>query len=248
MGGFTVMRESRLTLAGLDGADVCRREVIATGMLLLAPAIIAASPAPDARLRAFLLKALDEPDRAQRKALAVRTIGATPADPATADVPALLLAVGAIGMAARLSSLNESVSRGYARTGRTMIDALLRRAPAVAWSWALDGMWHVEAIRRGGMLARTFLGADLTRGIASLDRATAAAPADTALALAAAVTLLSHDPDRQRARAERLLAAAANPGADAPAGASAVAALASDLRRALASSPAGAKSMSINIF
>lgn len=102
--------------------------------------------------------------------------------------------------------------RGVPQRSRNMIDAVLADAPEDPWAHSLDGAWHLEAIRRGGGMARRMLGADEAVGVAAFERAMALDPDDPVIAVQAAVSYLALDADdyaeRARAAFERALAVA----------------------------------------
>lgn len=114
----------------------------------------------------------------------------------------------ALGLKGRRAPLGEVLRHGYAREGRALLDAALARDPQSAWAHALDGAWHLEVVRRGGVAGARIYGASSARGIAAFERARALAPDDAVIAYQYAVALLELDGKRHGAKAAVLLDAA----------------------------------------
>ncbi len=71
---------------------------------------------------------------------------------------------------------------GHAGEARDLLDDVLARAPDEPWAVLFSGLWHLEAVRRGGSgLARRFYGADQETGRMLVREAALLAPNDPSL-------------------------------------------------------------------
>lgn len=131
----------------------------------------------------------------------------------TDSVDARLQLALTLGLKGRRASVREALRGGYAREGRTLLDAALARAPYNAWAQALDGAWHLEIVRRGGPVGARFFGASVGEGVSAYERARRLAPDDAAIAYQYAIALLEVDSERYGPRAAALLADAGRCGA-----------------------------------
>lgn len=124
----------------------------------------------------------------------------------------LNLALG-IGLKGRRTGRMEALRKGYAATGRRLIEDALAMDPDNAWAHALMGGWSLEVLRRGGKIGAKIYGADFEDGVAHFDRARALAPTDPAIAMLYGAALLELDPKRhaEEARAQFEAAAAGRP-------------------------------------
>jgi hypothetical protein len=123
-------------------------------------------------------------------------------------VEARLQLAAALGVKGRRASIAEAVMRGYARTGKDLIDQALALDPDNAWAHALLGGWNFEVVRRGGPTGAAMYGASVEKGEAAFDAARRLAPSDPIIAYQHAVALLEQGGEERVAKADLILAAA----------------------------------------
>lgn len=168
----------------------------APGDALAARALLAGiGPNPDSRI------ALDDLARAEALARA-----AVAFDPELAD--AHLQLVVALGLKSRIHGDLAALIGGFAAEARTHIDAALDVAPDDPWAHALDGLWHLELVARGGALARASYGASIEDGLSAFARARRLSDGAPAIVTAYAIAILAVDRRRFRDDAQAALGAA----------------------------------------
>lgn len=142
----------------------------------------------------FLLRLVALEDPASRKALAESAVRDWEGLEKSGTLSERMRLIAAIGALARRSSPVDSFREGYGSRSQAMLKRAVKEAPQDAWVRAMYGLWHLEAIRRGGGAASAILGASEREGLAALDAAFVAAPDDPALRFAAAVSLFALSP------------------------------------------------------
>jgi hypothetical protein len=188
----------------LQAAIAGEQDGRADGLTLAAQALLAKCVLDprDAGVAAML-------DRAEKDAAAALALDNS------APGPRLQLAL-ALGLKARRTSLREAIRANYAPRGRRLIEEAIDLDPRQAWAYAMLGGWHLEVLRRGGVLGGKIMGATYRAGLRAFERARTLAPDNPAISLHYAVALLALDPDKHAAQAAVLLqAAAAAPARDA---------------------------------
>ena len=151
----------------------------------------------------------DEFERANAlsDAALVHAEAAVALDPGSVDTRLQLIV--ALWLDGRRRGDLDAYFRGVPQRSRDVIDGVLADAPEAPWAHSLDGAWHLEALRRGGGMARRMLGADEAVGVAAFERAMGLDPDDPVIAVQAAISYLALDVDdyaeRARAAFERAL-------------------------------------------
>jgi len=173
----------------------------AGGLTLAARALLAACVAGPAEENVDLL--------IDRAIVAART--ALERDPKSVEAR-LNLALG-LGLKGRRTGRMEAFRKGYAATGKRLIEDAMIMEPNNAWANALMGGWSLEVMRRGGKIGAKLYGASFEEGVAYFERARVLAPQDPAIAMLYGAALLELDPKRfaEDARAQFEAAAAGQP-------------------------------------
>ena len=142
---------------------------------------------------AFLISCLEARDSQARRQISDRALKQLGNLKALEKAPASasFLAAAALGIRARNSRVSETARRGDARAARNLIDRLIVQRPRSSWAWAFSGMWHLEAVRRGGIVATQVYGASVETGLRDIQRARSIGQPIPSLRLALVVTLLS---------------------------------------------------------
>ena len=112
------------------------------------------------------------------------------------EVGITLLALGAaaLGTMARLASPAESLSQRYGSRSKKLLTELRAQRPVAAWPKLLEGVWHYEVVRRGGVVGSALLQATVETGDQLLRSATELMPISPAGPFAHAVAMWSMDP------------------------------------------------------
>lgn len=123
------------------------------------------------------------------------------------EVGITLLALGAaaLGTMARLASPAESLSQRYGSRSKKLLTELRAQRPVAAWPKLLEGVWHYEVVRRGGVVGSALLQATVETGDQLLRSATELMPISPAGPFAHAVAMWSMDPAVFREPARKLI-------------------------------------------
>jgi hypothetical protein len=115
----------------------------------------------------------------------------------------------ALAMQSRANPVRAVMRDRTPQRSLVILQAILTDAPNEPWVHALIGGWNLEALRLGGMAARTMLGASLERGKASYARALDLSN-EPVIPFSFAASLVGIDPVIYRNEALRLLDRARN--------------------------------------
>jgi hypothetical protein len=184
---------------------ICLLILVASLQSAWAQAPVGSATADVASARAYLLRAIAIEDPKARRADALASIAAL-GESALASQPMTLAA--ALGVAARRTDPIESVRQRFASRSKAAISAALRSSPNEPWASLMEGLWHLEALRRGGAIASQMLGASEEVGVGGLERARRGGAGDAAILFAVCVAYASYDAERFREAALAVLEAA----------------------------------------
>lgn len=125
------------------------------------------------------------------------------------------LAAAAMGTLARLATPSESLSQRFGSRSKKLLTDLRAKEPTAAWPRLLEGVWHYEVVRRGGMVGAALLQASVASGDQLLSSAAEQMASSPAAPFAHAVAMWSMDPARFREPARKLIDEAIKRAADA---------------------------------
>lgn len=109
-------------------------------------------------------------------------------------IDAMLRLAVALGSMAELEDPVSAHMKGYAYQGKQLLDRALALAPDYAWTNGLTGIWHLQVVRHAGdQLARSLYGASRAAGRRLCARALKLDPDALALRFGCAMSLLDLD-------------------------------------------------------
>ncbi len=111
------------------------------------------------------------PDERRKVAGEWREIATTRLTANPEDLDAKKLTAVAYGVLGKRATRGEALKEKFATTSRKLLDELVGLEPHDPWVKVLDGLWHLEVSRRGGMMAGFMLGASTRKGNEILDSA-----------------------------------------------------------------------------
>jgi hypothetical protein len=117
----------------------------------------------------------------------------------------LAVAAAALGTMARMASPAESLSQRYGSRSKLLLIELRKQRPDSAWPKILEGVWHYEVVRRGGVVGAALLQASVESGDQLLRAASEQMPSSPAAPFAHAIAMLSIDPVGLREPARKLI-------------------------------------------
>lgn len=80
------------------------------------------------------------------------------------DIVAKKMKAVAFGVLGKRAERSEALKEKFATNSRKLLNELGESAPDDPWIKLLDGLWHLEVSRRGGMMAGFLLGASTRKG------------------------------------------------------------------------------------
>lgn len=117
----------------------------------------------------------------------------------------LAVAAAALGTMARMASPAESLSQRYGSRSKLLLIELRKQRPDSAWPKILEGVWHYEVVRRGGVVGAALLQASVESGDQLLRAAAEQMPSSPAAPFAHAIAMWSIDPVGLREPARKLI-------------------------------------------
>ena len=87
----------------------------------------------------------------------------------------------ALSLKMRPMSAREAMRAGHGEVARELAEAVLRDDPGNSYAHGLMAVWHIEVVRRGGVIGSAMMGASVRRGMEHYDAARRARPDDASI-------------------------------------------------------------------